>query len=173
LIKKEARILGLSAPTGKLKRIPLIGIVFRGNLWLDGMLTCQIEPNRPEYLSVLVGAIVQSRQYSQIQAVILSQETLTSVIRISVSNISRMINLPVISILGKSNHRGTLRQNRPPLTKSKVGHIWIKIAGKSVCVNAARVSGQETQEIFDVACLKGKWIPEAVRVADIIAKNLA
>jgi endonuclease V-like protein UPF0215 family len=171
-IKKEARILGLSAPAGKLKRVPLVGIVFRGSLWLDGMLTCQIEPNRPEHLSVLAQAILQSRQYSQIRAVILSREVLTFAIRISVSDLSHIIDLPVISILEKSNHREIAHRNRPPSMKSEAGHVRIRIAGKYVCIDAARVSAPEAQQIFEVACAKGKSTPEALRVAEVLAKNL-
>lgn len=171
-IKKEARILGLSAPTGKFKRIPLVGVVFRGNLWLDGMLTCQIEPNRPEHLSILVQAILQSRQYSQIRAVILSREVLTFAIQISVSDLSHIIDLPVISILQKSDHREIVHRNRSPLMKSEAGHVLIKIAGKYVYIDGARVSTPEAQQIFEVACAKGKSTPEALRVAEILARNL-
>jgi endonuclease V-like protein UPF0215 family len=173
LIKKETRILGLSAVPGRLKRVPMIGIVFRGNLWVDGVLTCQIEPDRPEYLSVLERAIVQSRQYSQIRAVILSREKLTSAIQISVSDLSRRIDLPVIAILAKRPRSAASGQNKPRSTKLKAEQISIEISGRSMSLNAAGVSGPETQKIFDVACLKGERIPEAVRVASLIAKNLA
>jgi endonuclease V-like protein UPF0215 family len=172
-IKKEARILGLSAPTRKLNRVPLVGVVFRGSLWLDGMLTCRIEPNRPEHLSVLVRAILQSRQYSQIRAVILSREVLRLAIRISVSDLAHMIDLPVISVLEKGNHRKIVHRNRPPLIKSEAGHVRTKVAGKYVYIDAAGVSAPEAQQIFEVACPEGKSTPEALRVAEIIAKNLA
>jgi endonuclease V-like protein UPF0215 family len=173
LIKREARILGLSAHPRKLKRIPIVGIIFRGNLWLDGMLACRIEPNRPEYPSELVRAITQSKQYSQIRAVILSRETLTSSIGISISDFSRLINIPVITILGRRSDKGRLRQDRLRLTKPKAGHFRIRIAGKFVSIDTTGVSGLEAQEILEVACAKGQWIPEALRAAHTIAKNLA
>jgi endonuclease V-like protein UPF0215 family len=173
LIKKETRILGLSAHPGKLKRIQIVGIIFRGNLWLDGMLACRIEPNHPEYLSELVRAITQSKQYSQIRAVILSREMLTSAFRTSISDLSRVINIPVIAILGRRSRKGRLRQNRQRLAKPRVSHLRIRIAGKFVYINTAGITGLEAQEIFEVACAKGQWIPEAVRVANTIAKNLA
>jgi len=156
-----------------LKRIPLIGIVFRGNLWLDGILTCRVEPDRPNYLSGLVRAIVRSRQYSQIHAVILSRENLVPGSRIGISDLSRKINLPVICILRRTVRHGThSHQNKPFPTKSKVKYFTIKTAGGLVSVKAAGLDREGTRQIFHVACREGAWIPEAVRVADVVARHV-
>jgi endonuclease V-like protein UPF0215 family len=172
LIKKEARILGLSAPTGKLKQTPVVGVVFRGNLWLDGILVCQIQPDRPDCLSTLVRAIVQSRQYSQIHAVILSREKLVSGIRTDILGLSRKINLPVVSISRETaQQRTNSHQNERPSSRSKVEYFSVKVAGASVCLKTAGISPQEAREIFVVACANGRRIPEAVRVADLVAKH--
>ena len=164
MIKKEARILGLAATPRTLKRIPVIGVVYRGNLWLDGIFKCQIRRGGREPLSRLVTAIVQSKQYSQIHAVILSRENLAPGIRIDISNFSRRINLPVLSIVKKT----TLSQRG---ARSKVQPLRIRIAGRLVYIRAEGVSSEEAQEIFAIACASGKRIPEAVRVAQIVAKH--
>jgi endonuclease V-like protein UPF0215 family len=172
LIKKEARILGLSAPTGRLKQTPVVGVVFRGNLWLDSIFVCQIQPDRPDYLSALVRAIVQSRQYSQIHAVILSREKLVSGIRTDISGLSRKINLPVISISRRTARQRTdSLQNARQSTKWKVEYFGVKTAGGPVCLKAAGIVPQKAREIFVVACADGQRIPEAVRVADLVAKR--
>jgi endonuclease V-like protein UPF0215 family len=174
LIKKEARILGLAATTKRLKRAPVIGIVYRGNLWLDGIFKCQVQRGRRERLSGLVRAIVQSRQYSQIHAVILSRENLLPGIRIEISDLSRKINLPVLSIIKKAtfSHRKVVGlQNQQRRARSKVECFRIKIAGQLVLVRAAGLSSGEAQEIFAIACASGQSIPEAVRVAQIVAEH--
>lgn len=173
MIKKETRILGLSAPTGRLKRIPVVGIVFRGSLWLDGILTCELQPDGPAYLSGLVRTIVRSRQYSQIRAAILSREDLVPGIRIDISAFSRKINLPVVSIIRKTDRWKTpTHQNELPPTKSKIDYFSIKIAGGLVRVKATGISREETREIFAVACANGQRIPEAVRVAEVVAEHV-
>jgi endonuclease V-like protein UPF0215 family len=164
LIKKEARILGLAAPTKRLKRVPVIGVVYRGNLWLDGMFKCQVQRDPHGRLSGLVKAIVQSRQYTQIHAVVLSKEDLAPGIRINISDFSRKIDLPVLSIVKKTG------PSQGGAT-TKVERLRIKIAGRLVHVRAAGLSREEAGEIFAVACTSGQWLPEAVRVAQIVAEQ--
>ena len=172
MIKKEARILGLAAASRRQQQISVIGIVFRGNLWLDGILTCQIRPKELDYMAKLVSAIVQSRQYSQIHAVILPGEVLVPGDRLDISDFSSKINLPVISIA-----RRTLYRKRPPHRnpdpKSETDSFSIKIAGGMVPVKVSGISREETQEIWAVACVDGRQIPEAVRVAKMVARHVA
>jgi endonuclease V-like protein UPF0215 family len=174
LIKKEARILGLAATTKRLKRVPVIGTVYRGNLWLDGIFKCQVQRGQRDQLSRLVRAIVQSKQYSQIHAVILSRENLLPGIRIEISDLSRKINLPVLSIIKKtplSPRKMVGPQNQQRRARLKVESFRIKIAGRLVPLRAAGLSSEEAREIFAIACASGRWIPEAVRVAQIVAEH--
>jgi endonuclease V-like protein UPF0215 family len=151
----------------------VIGIVFRGSLWFDGILTCQIHPDEPDCLSSLVRAIVRSRQYSQIHAAILSREDLMFGIRIDISDLSRRINLPVISIIRDSAHqKNPHHQNEQRSSRSENNFFSIGIAGGLVTVRAAGIGLQEAREIFAVACASGQRIPEAVRVAKIVAKHV-
>ncbi len=171
MIKKEARILGLAAASSGHLPSLVIGIIFRGNLWLDGILTCQIRPKQPDWLAGLVSAIVRSRQYSQIHAVILPKKVLVDGVRFDISDFSHKINLPVISIT-----RRTLYQNGPthrkPTPKSKEDYFNIKRAGRLVPVMVSGISREETRQIFAVACLEGQQIPEAVRVAKMVATHV-
>lgn len=170
MIKKEARILGLAAASGRLQQISVVGIVFRGNLWFDGMFTCQIRPNEHDCIAKLVSAIVRSRQYSQIHAVILPREVLGSGVRLDISDLSHKINLPVIAIARKA-----LYQKRPlhrnPKPKSKTDSFSIKIGGGKVPVEVSGMSRDQTREIFAIACVDGQQIPEAVRVAKMVATH--
>ena len=172
MIKREARILGLAAASRGLQQIPVIGIVFRGNLWLDGILTCQIRPKEPDCMAELVGAILQSRQYSQIHAVILPGEVLVSGVRFDISDFSHKIDLPVISIARRALYRKG-PSHRKPMPKSRTDYFGFKIAGRLVPVKVSGISREETREIFDVACVEGQQIPEAVRVAKMVATHVA
>ena len=173
MIKREARILGLAAPSRRLKQVPVIGIVYRGSLWLDGIFKCQVQAGPRERSSGLVRTVLQSRQYSQIHAVILSRESLAPGIRIEISDFSRKINLPILSIrkttpsCRKVVGHG-IRQRR---TKLKTECFRIKVAGRFVHLKAAGLSSEEAREIFAIACARGRWIPEAVRVAQIVADH--
>lgn len=151
----------------------MIGIVFRGNLWLDGIVTCRIEPSRHDYVPELARAIVRSRQYSQIHAVILSREDLVPGVRIDISDLARRINAPVISIIGKTVHpRTPSHQEWRTSHKSKADRFEIEIGGRFVPVRAAGISSEGAREIFAVGCVDGNPIPEALRVAELVAKHV-
>ena len=171
MIKKEARILGLAATSGRLRQISVVGVVFRGNMWLDGMFTCQIRPKEDDCIAKLVSAIVQSKQYSQIRAVILPREVLVSGVRLDISDFSHKINLPVISIARRVIYRKK-PPHRNPEPKWKTDSFIINIGGGKVPVEVSGISRDETREIFAVACVDGRQIPEAVRVAKMVATHV-
>lgn len=171
MIKKEARILGLAAASERLQQISVVGVVFRGYLWLDGMFTCQIRPKEDDCMAKLVSAIVQSKQYSQIHAVILPREVLVFGVRLDISDFSHKINLPVISIARKALHQKR-PPHRNPEPKWKTDSFIIKIGSGKVPVEVSGISRDETQEIFAVACMDGRHIPEAVRVAKMVATHV-
>ena len=172
MTKKEARILGLAAASGELEPIPVIGIVFRGNLWLDGIFRCQIRTKEHDCMSRLVSAIVRLRQYPQIHAVVIPKEALLSRVLLDISDFSNKINLPVISIA----RRGLYRKeptDRGLMPKSRTDVFSIRVSGRLVHVKVSGISREETKEILDVACMDGQQIPEALRVAKIVAAQVA
>lgn len=174
MLKREVRILGLSAPNRRLKEIPVIGVVFRGNLWLDGVFTCLLEPDRSNHLSTLARAITRSKQYSQIRAVILSREQLVPGEDIEITKLAQRISLPVISIIRKPHSRGLRKLQGGKRSKTfRATRYEIKFRGRPVSVLAAGISHERTREIFTVGCAVPHILPEAVRVADLIAKHVS
>ena len=171
MLKKEVRILGLSAPTKRKEPIPVIGVIFRGSLWLDGIFTCLLKRKRG-YLSALDKAIIQSKQYSQLRAVILSRKQLIPGEDLDITELASRINLPVLSLI-KNHHTSMTRLNGRPARSSTVSRYSIVVNGKTVWVLAAGVSFDETRQIFAVSCAENYRIPEAVRVADLIARRVS
>jgi endonuclease V-like protein UPF0215 family len=173
LIKRETRILGLSGGNGKSESIPVIGIVFRGSLWLDSVLTCQVTRRQRDYLSGLVQAVLGLKQYSQIRAVILQGEELVSGTRMRLSELSRETNLPVISIVElKGRTRASNPKIRQAETNSNADSFPIQLHGGVVCVKAVGMGQKETCKVLDVACATGQLIPEALRVAQVVARHV-
>jgi endonuclease V-like protein UPF0215 family len=172
LIKKETRILGLGVPTGAFRQIPVVGVVFRGSLWLDGVLSCRIPTDRPDSLTGLVQAIARSRQHSQIHTVILHGQDLSSKIRIDISDLSHKIALPVISISRRPIHWKERRaQTKRHTPKSKLDYFPVKTAEGIVHVQVTGLSHEEVREVFAIGCAGGQRIPEALRVAEMVAKQ--
>lgn len=128
-------------------------------------------PSRRDYLSELVEAITQSKQYSQIRVVILAREKPSAGMRIDATALARRLRRPVISIIEKRTV-SKLRTEIPRLRLKR--NSWeIEVHGKVVPVETVGISCVATREIFDVACSNTQVIPEAVRVAELIGKHLS
>lgn len=160
MFKKETRILGVSARQTEARRIPVVGVVFRGSLWLDGVITCLIDRRSKDQSSVLAEAIRRSKQYSQVRAVILSREPLFPDASIDIIELARLIKRPVVSMIRRTSGFST-KARRKPFSE-------VRVAGKPVLVRIAGIDAQVLEELFAVGCVDGSRIPEAARVADLI-----
>ncbi len=167
MLKKEIRILGIGAATRNKKQILMIGVVFRGSLWLDGILTCLLKLDEQDHVSNISRAIMRSKQYPQLRAVILSREQLVPGENLDLSDLKRRINLPVIAIA--KNNRSTAKKRKQLLD---VNHYDLTLNGKRLHILAAGTSHEMAQEILSICCTQNQKIPEAVRVADLIADQV-
>ncbi len=123
-----------------------------------------MESTRGDYISKLSRAIMKSRQYSQLHAVILSRESIVP--GRDIADLASKLRLPVISVIKKRQRR--IKKDRKSL---RANHYNLVINGKRVSVLACGISPAGVQEIFTVACTRHYRIPEATRVADLIAEQ--
>ena len=162
LLKKEIRILGLSAPRKPFFNPCIVGVVFRGNLWLDSILTCTLQGSRKRYLSDLAKAIRMSKQYPQIHVAIFSRENILPLEFEDLRALAKLVDFPVFAICKKPHPTLMRRQEIVVMTENKMPKpIW--------------VYGEEhmrAKEILSLGCTHNWHIPEAVRAADLIANQL-
>jgi endonuclease V-like protein UPF0215 family len=113
------------------------------------------------------------RQYSQIHAIILQGEELASDTRIDISELSRETKLPIISIV-RLNVRPRARnpKNEQDENGSNTNRFPIQLEGGVVRVKAVKMGYKETCQVFGVACATGQLIPEALRVAQVVARHV-
>jgi endonuclease V-like protein UPF0215 family len=112
------------------------------------------------------------KQYSQIRAVILQGEHLVPDTRIGISELSQEINLPVISIVGLKARTGTRTSKiRHTKANSNANSFPIQRQGEVVRVKAVGMGHKEACEVLGVGCVTGQLIPEALRVAQVVARH--
>lgn len=170
MLKKEIRILGLTASTKKSNRI-FIGVVFRGNLWLDGILAYKLDSSTEDYLPGLAKTIIKSKQYSQIRAVILSREDLVPGRNTDMGSLARKINLPVIAIVRSRKPKRPIP--RRGIRDRGILYCRVKIRGKMISLRAVAMNCETVAEVFKLGCAQNRSVPEAVRVAELIARHVA
>jgi endonuclease V-like protein UPF0215 family len=164
LLKRETRILGLSSATIRHRTI-VVGVVFRGSLWLDGVVTSNLDAAEKNYNSEISRAIEGSKQYPQLHAIILSPR-LSRSRKISIPDLARRLRLPVIATARPAHDSGTERRLRA------VKKFGIAVSGKHLELSAAGVDRVEAERLYGIGCTRGSTIPEAVRVADLLAVQL-
>ena len=165
MIKKEARILGLSAAR-KGRTIVAVGVVFRGSLWLDGVISCTLDMNETNQNSTLSRTIKQSKQYSQLHAIIL-KEQLVHGWKVNPVDLARRVKLPVIATANRRISRA------PKKAKGARGmqRYDIVINRRRLSVLAVGLGRVEAEQLFNVGCTPTSEIPEAVRVADLLVQQ--
>jgi endonuclease V-like protein UPF0215 family len=161
-LKEEIRILGLSAPCQPSFKRYIVGAVFRGNLWLDAILTCTLQGSRGRYLSDLTKAILMSKQHSQIRAAIFSRENVLPLRFEDFRALAKMVDFPVFAICKESHPELVRRHKIVFMTQNKIlVPVW--------------VSGEEhgrAKEMLSLGRRNKSHVPEAVRAAELIADEL-
>ncbi|MFI5450168.1 MAG: DUF99 family protein [Candidatus Bathyarchaeia archaeon] len=165
MIKREARILGLSAHR-KGRTILVVGVVFRGSLWLDGVISCLLEMNGTNQNSTLSGTIKRSKQYSQLHAIIVKKQ-LALGFELDLDDLARRVNLPVITI----TNRHISKAPKKGMSQRRLQHYDIIVNGHHLSVLAVRISRVGVQQVFKVGCGPTSSIPEAVRVANLLVQE--
>ena len=142
----------------------VVGVIFRGNRWLDGVTTSLREPNNYDYISSISRTIKQSKQYSQLHAVILAKQEL--LFSRELAQLASRMNIPVIAILRSPSDARNRVSEWPNLECYD-----LRLTGKHVSVLASGISQQETERFFEIGCHPPASLPEAVRVAELIVKQ--
>jgi len=140
-----------------------MGVVFRGNRWMDGVI-CNLELKGQDLVSTISTTIRHSKQYSQLHAIILAKQELFS--SRELAELASSVSIPVIAILTPYCY-----------TQSRVkawadsGYYKLRVGGKHILVLAIGFDKEEAERILAVSCNPSTGEPEAVRVAELIVKS--
>ena len=164
MLKKEIRSLGLAATELRRER-RLVGIIFRGNLWLDAILTCSFDTHT-EYISDIARTILKARQYSQIRVVISRENLLPKGIQ-DLRKLNLKTHIPTISIIkSESQRHSTTTKSRP------ARYLRIQRGRHKVIVQTLELDKEVAREIFLVGCRGNSLIPEPLRFAELVTAAL-
>jgi hypothetical protein len=122
-------------------------------------VTYTLDKSDPAYLNGLAATIRRCKQYSQIHAVIFSRATILPQGLMDFTLLAERINMSILVISRKHTYAsGGLMKLR---TRKNSTSIW------SPNENPVRAN-----DLFSIGCAEHMTIPEAVRVADLIATQL-
>jgi endonuclease V-like protein UPF0215 family len=183
MLKEEIRILGFDdgAFSSRKGKVPVVGVVFRGGKFLDGVLKTDVKIDGNDATEKIVGLINKSRHKQQLKVIMTDGITFGGFNILDIRKVYESTGIPVIVVNRK---RPDLEKVREALKNFKdFEERWelIKKAGKiRVCEIKPNVKvyyqcvGMEDDEAREVIALSSthSQIPEPLRVAHLIATAL-
>ncbi|MEM2080656.1 MAG: DUF99 family protein [Candidatus Bathyarchaeia archaeon] len=185
VIKPEIRVLGIDdgpfIPHAK-GQVPVIGVVFRGGYWLDGVMRTTIEIDGFDATEKIASMITVSPHYRQLRVVMLNGITFAGFNIVDIKALNAAIKLPVITVTREKPDFADIHRALQNLTCSEERWAAILNAGEPVEVftrsakakiymQAVGVSKEDAQKILRLTSTRSN-IPEPLRVAHLIASGL-
>jgi len=185
-IKPEIRVLGVDdgifVPHTKGK-VDVIGVVYRGGYWLDGVMRTEVVVDGLDATEKIASMIKKSPHYDQLRVVVLDGITFAGFNVVDINELFKRVDLPVIAVtrekpdlvqIKKALENVPERERRWKAIES-AGEI-IKVQTRNieevVYMQIAGISQKDAEKILRNTSTRSN-IPEALRVAHIIASGLA
>lgn len=177
-MKPEIRLLGIDdSPFDKFhdRDALVIGTIFRGGSFLDGVLSTRVTVDGDDATEKLSGMITASKFHPQLQAILLDGIAVAGFNVVDIQELRQQTGIPVIvvmrdhpdlelieSALKKLNHEDKLSLLMKAGSIHKVDNIYIQLSGISLA---------EAEEILAISCTHS-LIPEPIRAAHLIASGV-
>ena len=186
IIKPEIRVLGVDdgpfIPHTK-GQVPVIGVVFRGGYWLDGVLHTKIAVDGFDATENIVSMITSSPHYKQLRVIMLNGVTFAGFNIVNIKTLNAATKLPVITVTREKPDFQKIHKALKNLSKSQERCNMILNAGepfevptrsgkKKIYMQVAGISRYDAQKILRLTSTRSN-IPEALRVAHLIASGIA
>jgi len=182
-IKSEIRILGIDdapfTPRSD-EDVLIVGTVFRGGHWLDGVLTTKIRVDGDDATEKIVEMVNGSRHLNQLRVIMLDGLTFGGFNVADINEISSRTGLPVIVVVRKYpdlerirralKHRFSDWKKRWQMIED-AGEIHRVESTETVYVQTAGIDPDDAAEIVRLSTTRSS-IPEPLRVAHLIASGV-
>lgn len=170
-MKREVRILGVDDASFKRedKEVLVVGTVFRGGEWMDGVLSTYVDVDGDDATDKLVEMIVDSKFYSQIQCIMLDGIALGGFNVVDIHKLYEKTEIPVIVIIRNFPHEmiNAVDGERKKLLEKagevyEVNEIFMQVCGLEL----------EKAKVFVRLSSTRSNIPEPVRIAHLIGRGI-
>jgi hypothetical protein len=184
-VKREIRVLGIDdgvfIPQKRGKAL-IVGVVYRGGLWLDGIMHTQIQVDGLDATEKIASMIVNSPHHPQLRVIMLNGLTFAGFNIVDIKKLYKKTGLPVIAISREKPNLNEIKkalENLPYKDKrlkamenaGKMIEVSVKGSEGKIYVQIAGIAEKDALKIIRVTSTRSH-IPEALRVAHIIASGL-
>ena len=185
VIKPEIRVLGVDdgvfTPHSK-SLVSVVGIVFRGGYWLDGVMHTRIKVDGFEATRKIASMIIDSPHYKQLRVIMLNGITFAGFNVVDIKKLYSRTKLPVIAVtrdkpnfteiyealkhLPRSEERW-----KAIMSASEIFEASTRSKSEKIYVQAYGLLEEDARKILKLTSTRSN-IPEALRVAHLIASGV-
>jgi len=184
-VKPEIRVLGVDDGVfqpHKKGLVDVIGVIFRGGYWLDGVMRTKVEVDGLDATEKIASMIMGSPHYDQLRVVILDGVTLAGFNVVDLKALFERTRLPAMSVAREKPDFEAIQKALKNLPESRKRWEAMENAGKlievqplkagaPIYVQLAGLSEVDARRILKKTSTRSN-IPEALRVAHMIASGL-
>jgi len=162
--------------------VDVVGVVYRGGYWFEGVMRTEITIDGLDATEKIAAMIESSPFYGELRVIVLDGVTFAGFNVVDIGELSRRVDLPVIAVVREKPDLEEIRSALKNLPDFEIRWRAMENAGKlfevetrkgenPVYMHLAGILREDAEKIMkntSTRCL----IPEALRVADIIASGL-
>jgi len=185
-IKPEIRVLGIDDGVFLPRTegtVDVVGVVYRGGYWLDGVMRTEVKIDGMDATEKIASMIKSSPHHKQLRVVVLNGITLAGFNVVDIQRLSKEVDLPVITVTKEKPNLEEIRmavENLPEYEKrwqamknaGEIAEVYTRNEEEAVYVQVAGISRSDAEKILKKTSTRSN-VPEALRVAHIIASGLA
>lgn len=182
IIKNEIRILGVDDspfPSHTKEEILLVGTVFRGGSWLDGVLSTYIHGDGTDATQKIIDMVINSRNLGQLGVIMIDGITFGGFNLVNIRQIFEATGIPVIVIMRKFPNFNGIKKALERFEDFKdrwanvleAGEVYSVENNKSIYMQIYGIKREDAEEIVKLSTTRSA-IPEPLRVAHIIAAGI-
>lgn len=181
-IKPEIRILGIDDSALLSNSIMIIGAIFRGGEWLDGVLRSEITRDGMDATDAIIKMVTSTKHYGQIRVIMLDGVTYGGFNPVDIVRIHEETELPVIVIMRACPDFEKIKAALKNLTKpnerfeiilraGRITRVVTKDASNPIYIQCAGIDSEDAHRIVQLSSTRSN-VPEPLRVAHLIATGV-
>ena len=186
VIKPEIRVLGVDDGvfTPHVKGFaPLIGVVFRGGYWLDGVMSTKVEVDGFDSTAKIGAMVVNSPHCKQLRVMMLDGVTFAGFNVVDIKKLNAETGLPVIAVTREKPNFKDIREAlrnlpqsekrwRAVLNAGKILEVSTRSKTEKVYMEMSGILEEDAQKIVKLTSTRSS-VPEPLRVAHLIASGIS
>jgi endonuclease V-like protein UPF0215 family len=186
VIKPEIRVLGVDdgvfTPHAE-SPVPVVGVVFRGGYWLDGVLYTEIFVDGFDATEKISNMVTSSRHYKQLRVIMLNGITFAGFNVVDIQALNAATGLPVIAVTREKSDLPLIHKALKHLPRSEerwkavlnageLSEVSTRREDEKIYLHAAGISMLDAEKIVRLTSTRSN-LPEALRVAHLIASGIS